>query len=342
MHVTLALIGSSPENRSERFESLPGERCPHCSENCVSESKAIQCDLCGVWAHAECEGISVELYDKFNAVCANVNNVSYYCEANHCNSRIKQLVHAHYANLDQQDTKLQSVDSKLSEKICNLSQKITNIEAKLQDYHKSVLRNCDTAEEGVYNQSQGLSRSPLSDDSVVNITLSLTSEQKEKERRQFNVVLHNLKESDASDSVTRKQDDIESCCSLFSTYLSVSASIKSAIRLGKRGSRPCRLLKLTLGSLDEKAKILKHKMKLKAEQNPEHVRKIYISPDLTPLEQRRNNALRKQLDEMNKIQNIYVIRKGQIVRKYGSNVPARTSMSPFVSESNDNGSRTAS
>ena len=40
---------------------------------------------------------SVELYDKFNVVCANVSNVSYCCEANHCNSRIKQLVHAHYA-----------------------------------------------------------------------------------------------------------------------------------------------------------------------------------------------------------------------------------------------------
>ena len=41
-------------------------------------------------------------YDKFNDVCANVSSLSYYCEANHCNSRIKQLVHAHYANVDQQ------------------------------------------------------------------------------------------------------------------------------------------------------------------------------------------------------------------------------------------------
>ena len=55
-----------------------------------------------VCSHAECEGISGEFYDKFNVVCANVSNVSYYCEVNHCNSHIKQLVHAHYANLDQQ------------------------------------------------------------------------------------------------------------------------------------------------------------------------------------------------------------------------------------------------
>ena len=30
---------------------------PHCKEECTSESKALQCDLCGIWAHAECEGI---------------------------------------------------------------------------------------------------------------------------------------------------------------------------------------------------------------------------------------------------------------------------------------------
>ena len=195
----------------------------------------------------------------------------------------------------------------------NLSQKITDIEAKLWDYHNTVLGACDTTEKELHSQLQEHSHSPISDHSVANITLSLTSEQKEKDKCQFNIILHNLKESDATDSATRKQEDIESCCSLFSTYLNVSASIKTALRLGKKDSRPYRLLKLTISSLDEKAKILKCKLKLKADQNPEHIRKIFICPDLTPLEQRRNNALRKQLAGMNKVQNIYVIRKGQIV-----------------------------
>ena len=175
--------------------------------------------------------------------------------------------------------------------------------------------------------------------------MSLTSEQKEKEKRQFNIVLHNLKESAATDRAIRKQEDIELCCSLFSTYLNVSASLKAAIRLGKKGSRPCRLLKLTLSSLDKKAKILKLKSKkLKAAQNPEHIKKIFINPDLTPLEQKRNNSLRKQLADMNKVQNIilYVIRKGQIVRKHGPNTSAHANVSPSVSESNDNGSGSAS
>ena len=59
---------SSPVSRNDALASLPGVRCPHCSETCLSESNAVQCDLCGIWAHAECEGISNELYGKFSAL----------------------------------------------------------------------------------------------------------------------------------------------------------------------------------------------------------------------------------------------------------------------------------
>ena len=65
---------------------------------------------------------------------------------------------------------------------------------------------------------------------------------------------------------------------------------------------------------------------------------------MTPLnlEQRGNNALRQQqLADMNKIQSIYVIKKGQIVWKHRLNVSTCVIMSPSISESNDNGSRTA-
>ena len=58
------------------IHSLLGEICPHCKKECTLESKALQCDFCGIWVHAECEGISSELYDNFNHVLSSVNNVS--------------------------------------------------------------------------------------------------------------------------------------------------------------------------------------------------------------------------------------------------------------------------
>jgi len=54
-----------------------------------------------------------------------------------------------------------------------------NIEKKLQEYQKSVLNACDTHGQSLDNQ-QPL-RGPISDDLVANITLALSSEQKEKE-----------------------------------------------------------------------------------------------------------------------------------------------------------------
>ena len=90
-------------------------------------------------------------------------------------------------------------------------------------------------------------------DTVTNITLSLASdhEQKEKEKRQFNIILHDLSESIATDGSARKQDDMDRCSSLFSTYLNVTATIRNVIRIGKRDSRPCHLLKLTFSLLEE-------------------------------------------------------------------------------------------
>ena len=48
---------TSPEKRDEQVRNLPGDKCPHCNQVCTIESKAIQCDLCSNWVHAQCEGI---------------------------------------------------------------------------------------------------------------------------------------------------------------------------------------------------------------------------------------------------------------------------------------------
>ena len=185
-------VGSSPENRSECFESLPGDRCPHCSENCLSESKAVQYDLCGVWAHAKCDGISVVLYDKFNAVCANVTNVSYYCEANHCNSRIKQLIHAYYANRDQQIDlpslrALQVEQASLHRIISEVSTKIDNLSLR----NKELGSEIEAASESVSTDKPPI----IPSESPASTFLTVAEELNNRERRKNNVIIYNLPET---------------------------------------------------------------------------------------------------------------------------------------------------
>ena len=61
--------------------------------------------------------------------------------------------------------------------------------------------------------------------------------------------------------------------------------------------------------------ILRNKLKLHEQKNPEDIRKIFINMDLTPLEQKKNKQLRDKLKEMNKNGNLYVIKNGAIVQR---------------------------
>ena len=71
---------------------LPGDVCGHCDKECTPDGEAIQCDLCYVWVHAECEGVTNEQYEKLNSIASTLCNVAYYCQLNSCHTRIKQLI----------------------------------------------------------------------------------------------------------------------------------------------------------------------------------------------------------------------------------------------------------
>ena len=48
------------------------------------------------------------------------------------------------------------------------------------------------------------------------------------------------------------------------------------------------------------------------------VKFLLATPDLTPLEQKKNSALRQQLANMNKVLKMYAIRNGKTVWKTGA------------------------
>ena len=73
-------------------------------------------------------------------------------------------------------------------------------------------------------------------------------------------------------------------------HLKIKCSITNAIRLGKKtsGDKP-RLLKIMISSIDDKKMMLKNKINLHNESN---LLRLIITPDLTPL---RNKRLREEL-----------------------------------------------
>ena len=54
-----------------------------------------------------------------------------------------------------------------------------------------------------------------SDDSFTHLAMSIAAEQKEKEKRQLKLILHNIEESTEEEPLNRKKDDINKVTSLF-------------------------------------------------------------------------------------------------------------------------------
>ena len=86
---------------------------------------------------------------------------------------------------------------------------------------------------------------------VDDLTHSLITEQRERDKRKLNIILHGIGESTAEDSQSRKQDDITSLNSIFAKYLNITPSIINAIRLGKKDSDKPHLMKIALSSLEK-------------------------------------------------------------------------------------------
>jgi len=133
-----------------------------------------------------------------------------------------------------------------------LSEVINNIDSKLCGYHKEITQAIASNFSSANNSASTSTPTSISEESAVRLASSLAVEQKEKEKRQLNVIVHNLVEPTASEGANRKKEGIKKCSSVFQSYLGSQVSITNAICLGKKTDKP-RLLKLTLSSTQEKS-----------------------------------------------------------------------------------------
>jgi len=130
------------------------------------------------------------------------------------------------------------------------------------------------------------------------VALAIT-EEKEREKRKLNFILHNVAERTSDEGNCRKKEDIEQVSNIFQKSLGVAVRVVNAVRLGKRSDRP-RLLKVSVDSESSKASILRNCTKLRGKDVPQSLSKVFITPDMTIKERESNRALRSQLAELNK------------------------------------------
>ena len=175
-----------------------------------------ECSWCESHQHSACTKISRV---DCNILSKVVHNIVFFCTI--CLEKVPAALQYHEDQV-YVDTRLEFVESKLSEVHQStkrkLSDTIKTIESQLGDFRKEITA---TLMDNYLSAKQPDSSTPLnvSDDSLIQIVASLATEQKEKEKQQMNIILHNLEKSNATDSTARKQDDIKKCLSVFQTYM---------------------------------------------------------------------------------------------------------------------------
>ena len=232
---------------------LPGDLCGHCNERCTESGKqgqAIECDLCGAWVHALCEGVNTDHYQSLVSLSSNVEGLTYLCKLNSCQSRFKQMVSkaAKASNdCDKLHSRLDKIEAKLDKFVEEVSLGLETHRRTIESIPKNasavesklnkVVQELGTKLDGHCETIKGLPANvPDLTTTVASVTSSLATEQREREKCQLNLILRNAPESKATDPQVRKKEDIDFAQSVFSEILNTPATVTNAIRLGKKDS----------------------------------------------------------------------------------------------------------
>ena len=279
--------------------------CDSCK---LQVDQVIQCEYCELWFCSTCESIPVYVVDIITAH----KQIHWFCKG--CDAKALDSLRSHGEST-------QVCGGALQEKI--VSAVVEQFKNVIHETKECVKKTIDeTLKQAPMNNvnNMELDSPHLSSNGTTSDVIStFLNEEKERSKRCCNVIVHNLEESTLENSQQRKEYDISTISSVFTKHLGVKASITNAIRIGKKqdsenGSSP-RLVKVTVASEQEKALLLRNCTKLCDKNNPEEVKNIYVTPDLTPKEQKESKALRSKLAEMNRDGKKFWIKNGKIVQR---------------------------
>jgi len=255
--------------------------------------------------HRTCLQISTDQYSALSDVSSNI---LFFCSS--CLSKLPEALRAFDSVNDacsQVEKSIKTIEVNLLNRFDGLTDQMNDLATKI------VEANQELSDEEVVNSGQIANIVGPKHHSNLSTTFSsILSEEREKDKRKLNLILHNVPESTDINSDVRKQCDTDTAKAVFNQHLGIATSVSNATRLGKKGNRS-RLLRVTVSSERDKAIILRNSTKVRSTNGEEFLKKLYITPDLTPTEREQNKALRSKLKEMNQQGNKYRIKNGQIV-----------------------------
>ena len=242
--------------------------CLWCKKS-VAKTSAIGCGTCGLWAHKECEELPDEV---FNFLAKKVGGIKWHCPS--CEASTARLE----ASIKQVEMRLNVVEDRMGA----TEERTKLAEAKADN---AVL---------IAEQAKGAAAG-IKDD----ITKIVFEELSEREDKKYNIIMHNVGESDSKDSATTRkwdEDSFNNITKAMGVNLTFQDSATFCRRLGAGTSDKTRPLLVGLKKEEYKAAILNCASKLAAT----NLCWVSVVPDLTKKQREMDNEVRNEADRKNR------------------------------------------
>lgn len=285
------------------------EVCGECGKEVVKE--AVECEVCERWFHIKCVGVAVATY---KVLLGAEKSIHWFCKG--CDKGVVSI----WKKLQERQDKLEKEVVELREEVKGLKGKIGKMETGFEinrkewkDFDKRIksveendkekdLRNDQRVlkeVEGMKTSFKGIMR-----EQEVEREKELKSKDKEmqqkmiemmeREKRRNNIIIRGISESMECEERTEVDRILEVLVEEVDIKYEIVGRVGRVEKEG--GAGRCRPLRIRIEELDHKRKLLSRGKHLKVAKD-DNLRKVYVAPDLTRLQQEEDKKLRDKLKE---------------------------------------------
>ena len=265
--------------KSTRKKNFP---CIRCNAHVKQTEKAVQCALCDLWVHKDCEQMSDETFRVLDIQNEETGQCFWNCKS--CGSFARKY-----------EKRMKILEKRVhdleTERIPGIEEDIATMKGDIQGLQSATKKLSDSNRE-----NQGATQE--------SVTAAVLEEMKERESRKNNLIIHNLEEPGAEfvDSKERVAKDIENFQMLVNEIdveLDVNEAHRFAKRLGPRqeGATSPRPLLIGFKSVDYCRSILEKSPSLAQKEEP--LSNVNIIQDLTKAQRKEEKKLRDDVEKKN-------------------------------------------
>jgi hypothetical protein len=309
--------------KTSRKEGI--DYCGHCGDE--AENEAVECEVCEKWFHIKCAGIASGAYKALKADKA----IHWYCKG--CSGGVVNT----WKKLHERQEKMEKEMAELREEVNGMKTfrgRIENLESSMENHNKEwkeLQKRIKQVEEKEVREDQQhevenmkLNFQEIVREQELEREKELKNKDKEiqqkmfevmeREKRKKNLIIRGIKE----EGEINERDEVKK---ILETLIVDNIKYDIIGRVGKKGTEGSkgRPLRIQVEDVDQKWRILSRGKKLK-DAGEEWLRKVYLAPDLTKVQQEEDKKLRDKVKEFRDTGKLNVrITKGQVVsRENGS------------------------